>query len=214
MKEPSPTLLSEKTPPVLKETVAAHHPSLATLELLLQRRSLLAKEIIEPGPSAAQLEQLLQIGARVPDHGVLAPWRFLIFQGTARHDMGNLLVEAFVKTKLDATAEQIELERQRFSRVPLVIGVISRPDPTARIPEWEQILSAGAVCQNILIAANAMGFAAQWLTEWYAYDANVMHRMGLESHEKVAGFLFLGTAGKEPTERRRPELARLIQYWT
>lgn len=193
--------------------MAAQNPSLATLELLLQRRSLLAKDITEPGPNEAQIQQLLQIGTRVPDHGVLAPWRFLIFQGMARQDMGNILGEVFAKANPDAGDEQIAFERQRFSRVPLVLGVISRTDPAARIREWEQILSVGAVCQNILIAANAMGFASQWLTEWYAYDAHVLQRMGLAKNEKVAGFIFLGTAGKEPTERRRPDLAGLIQYW-
>lgn len=208
------TLMSNQQPPVLKESVAANNPSLETLDLLLRRRSLLAKEIVAPGPAAEQIQQLLQIGARVPDHGVLAPWRFLIFEGQARFAIGETLAAVFAKANPAASEEQVNFERQRFSRVPLVIGVISRPDREARIPEWEQILSAGAVCQNILIAANAMGFASQWLTEWYAYDAEIAQKLGLAQNEKVAGFIFLGTAGKDPAERRRPHLEGLIEHWS
>ncbi len=214
MTQSNQTIISKTTLPALKDKVAASNPSLVTLDLLLQRRSLLAKDITEPGPDKEQIQQLLQIGARVPDHGVLSPWRFLIFQGQARHDIGEILVEEFLKTNPEANPEQIDFERQRFSRVPLVIAVISSINPEVRIPEWEQFLSAGAVCQNILIAANAMGFASQWLTEWYAYDAVVTHKIGLAENEKIAGFIFLGTAGKEASERRRPVLDERIGFWT
>ena len=111
------------------------------------------------------------------------------------------------------TIWKLSLEENRFLRAPVILGVISSAGPHAKIPEWEQILSAGAVCQNILVAANAMGFAAQWLTEWYAYDARVLDAIGLAEGERVAGFIYVGTAKETPTERVRPELGDISSHW-
>lgn len=208
-------LLAQATSPEFREKVAVTHPSVETLELLLQRRSLVAKDIVEPGPNEAQLQQLLQIASRVPDHKKLAPWRFILFQEQARVDFGEILAEAYPQENPNASAEQIEFERNRFTRAPLVIAVVSNVNLEAKnVPEWEQILCSGAVCQNLLIAANAMGFAAQWLTEWYCYHEAVLPKMGLTESERIAGFLYIGTAGKDGSERQRPVVKDLTTIWT
>ena len=184
-----------------------------TIELLLRRRSVSVKDMIEPGPAPEQLQTILQIGARVPDHGKLAPWRFILFEGAARGRFGDALQKAFQGSNPDAPAERLELEANRFLRAPTVVAVVSRAAPHVKIPEWEQVLSAGAVCQNIVVAATALGYAAQWITEWYAYDPVVAEALGLEPHEKVAGFIYLGSAKETPSDRARPHLPDLISRW-
>lgn len=184
-----------------------------TLNLLLTRRSVVAINLGDPGPSPEQIETLQRAGLRVPDHGKLAPWRFLLFEGDARRQFGSVLKQAFEEDSPAADDNRVAFEENRFLRAPVVIGVISTAGPHAKIPEWEQILSAGAVCQNILVAANAMGFAAQWLTEWYAYDARVLSALGVAEGERVAGFIYVGTAKEPPTERLRPELADISSHW-
>src|SRR5690348_13486310 len=135
-----------------------NHPSPSTLDLLLTRRSGSAKAMIGPGPSKKQLADILKAGARAPDHGKLFPWRFIVFEGKARERAGDIIAEA---ARADGEREkQVEEERARFLRAPLVIGVISSARELHKIPVWEQELSAGAVCQNILIAATALGFVA------------------------------------------------------
>jgi len=177
-----------------------------TLHLLARRRSTLARNMSEPGPSRDQLETLLAIAARTPDHGKLFPWRFIVFEGEARADFGALLEARLRETEPDGPPERYEFERERFMRAPVVVAVISSPADTQRIPEWEQILSAGAACQNLLIATGAMGFAVQWLTEWCAYDPFVLKAMGLQAGERVAGFIYIGTAKEAPAERPRAGL--------
>jgi nitroreductase len=140
-------------------------------------------------------------GARAPDHGKLFPWRFIVFEGEGRERMGELLVDALRQTEPDASAARTALERHRFLRAPVVVGVISRVREAIAIPEWEQILSAGAVCQNMLLAAHAMGYVGSWITEWCAFHPYVCDGLGLKSGERVAGFL---------EERVRPELDKLI----
>lgn len=181
-----------------------------TLTLLAQRRSTLAKDMGGPGPDAEQLETLLKIGARTPDHGKLFPWRFIVFEGDSRARFGELLEARFRDIEPDAPAERFELERSRFLRAPVVIAVISDTDETHKVPEWEQILSAGAVCQNLLIAAAAMGFGAQWLTEWYAFDKPMKRALGLLPGERVAGFIYVGTPQTPAQERPRkdPRISR------
>jgi nitroreductase len=189
--------------PAPGERVDASHASPETLELLTRRRSTAAINLGEPGPSEQQIEHLLGIAGRVPDHGKLAPWRFILFDGEARASFGNILGKIYSATTPEATAEQIRCEQERFVRAPLVIAVISSVLERHKVPVWEQELSAGAVCQNLLIAASAMGFAAQWLTEWYAYDPDVKDLMGLRSGERIAGFVYIGTASEQPVERNR-----------
>jgi len=178
-------------------------PSAETLTLLALRRSTVARAMTGPGPDAQQRDALLRLAARVPDHGKLFPWRFVTFEGEARARFGDILEARLRDLEPGAPPERFELERNRFTRAPLVIAVISDVTENHKIPEWEQILSAGAVCQTLLIAASAMGFAAQWLTEWYAYDRIARAALGLASGERVAGFIYIGTASEGPTERTR-----------
>jgi nitroreductase len=185
-----------------------NHPAPAALDLLLSRRSGSAKAMTEPGPSKKQLAQILQAGARAPDHGKLFPWRFLVFEGKGRARAGDILAE--VAQAEGERAKQVEEERERFARAPLVIGVISAAREQHKIPVWEQELSAGAVCQNILIAATALGFVGNWITEWYAYHPTVKERLGLKPGERIAGFLYIGTAKDELEERPRPEMDRIV----
>jgi nitroreductase len=185
-----------------------NHPAPAALDLLLTRRSGSAKAMKAPGPSQRQLADILQAGARVPDHGKLFPWRFIVFEGDGRARAGDILAEV-----LEAEGErekQVEEERGRFLRAPLVIGVISSAREMHKVPVWEQELSAGAVCQNILIAATALGFVGNWLTEWYAFHPAVKEKFGLRPGERVAGFLYIGTAKDELEERPRPEMDKIV----
>ena len=178
------------------------------LHLLETRRSAPVPFLVAPGPTLDQIETLLTIAARVPDHGKLVPWRFILFGGEERARAGEIIAEAFVAAHPDA-GNRADLERRRFA-APLVVGVVSRAAPHKKIPEWEQILSSGAVCMSLCVAANAMGFATSWLTEWYAYDRAVLDRFGLEPHEKMAGFVHIGTASGPRDERPRPALAEIV----
>lgn len=191
--------------PAPGDRLAPAHPSAETLALLKRRRSTPAIGLSEPGPSAQEVEDLIAIAARVPDHGKLAPWRFVIFEGEARTSFGAILSKIFAARNPEASADQIEFERARFERAPLVIAVISSVLEKHPIPVWEQEMSAGAACQNMLIGASAMGYGAQWLTEWYAFDPDVKDMMGLRSGERIAGFIYIGTAKDHPVERKRPQ---------
>jgi nitroreductase len=181
------------------------------IELLKTRRSVKPMELKAPGPSAAQVDTLLTIASRVPDHGKLNPWRFIVFEGAGRRLAGEKVADIFRRNNPDATAEQIEFERNRLARAPLVIAVVSRAGPHAKIPEWEQLLSSGAAAMNLVIAANALGFAASWLTEWYAYDRAVLDALGLAANEKIAGFVHIGTAATLPGDRDRPALSAVVR---
>ena len=207
-------MISSKKSPETCDRLPASHPSEETLDLLMLRRSLTVKDMTGPGPNEEQIEQILTIGSRVPDHKKQVPWRYLTFEGDARAAIGKTIREAFIKTNPGSVTHLKDFEQNRFMRAPLVVAVISTATPKKpKVPEWEQILTAGAVCQNILIAANAMGFAGQWLSEWYAYDPDVLATMKLGSEERVAGFIYIGTASKEPAERGRPTLAEIVQKW-
>jgi len=183
------------------------------LQILQTRRSVKPMELAGPAPSAAEIDSLLTIAARVPDHGKLAPWRFIVFAGDARAAAGETIAEIFRAGHPEATADQIEFERKRLARAPLVIAVVSRAGPHAKIPEWEQQLSSGAACMNLVTAAHAMGFAASWITEWYAYDRQVLDRLGLAENERIAGFVHIGHAVKPPEDRDRPKLADIVTYF-
>ncbi|MEW6092119.1 nitroreductase [Parvibaculum sp.] len=184
-----------------------------TVELLLTRRSAKALTMVEPGPNEEELRTILTAGARVPDHGKLAPWRFIIFRGEARAAFGAELARIHAAAQPGATAEQTGFEANRLTRAPVVVAVISRVTPGIKIPEWEQVLSAGAACQNMLVAATALGFGAQWLTEWYAFDPQVNALLGLKENEKVAGFIYLGSESVAKDERPRPVLADITSEW-
>ena len=192
-------------------------PKPETTDFLRYRRSNLAKVMDGEGagPSAAQIDELLTIAGRVPDHRKLSPWRFVTFEGAARADFGQHIATAFMAAYPDMPHDRAIFEGQRLTRAPLVVAVISSPVECPRgTPEWEQILSSGAVCFNLCLAAQSMGFGAQWLTEWYAYDADIHAALGLTAREKVAGFMYLGTADAAPLERARANLANITSRWT
>ena len=189
-------------------------PAPQTLTLLLSRRSGSAKTMKGPGPGDDQIRTLIQAATRVPDHGKLAPWRFLIFKDEARSQFGELLVRALKVSEPDAGVERIAQERVRFLRAPVVIGAVSRVREGIPIPEWEQILSAGAACQTLCIAAHAMGFVANWITEWYAYHPTVREGLGLKSGERMAGFIYLGHAAEPLADRPRPSFETIARAWT
>jgi len=180
---------------------------------LLERRSVKAMDMQEPGPNAEDLDTILSMAVRVPDHGKLGPWRFIRFRDEARASFGDILAQRYAEVNPEGREQHVEAERQRFLRAPVVVAVIARIRSGIKIPEWEQQLSVGAACQNILVAANLLGYAAQWLTEWYAFDETIDKALGLETHERVGGFIYLGSASAKPPERVRPGLAELLSDW-
>lgn len=184
-------------------------PAPETMRLLLTRRSAKAKAMEGPGPSEAEIAQILAAAARVPDHGKLFPWRFVLIEGEARARLGRMLVEILRESE-SVTPEREAQEANRFTRAPLVVAVVSRARSGQAIPEWEQILSAGAVCQNLLVAAHALGYVATWLTEWCAYDPRVLARLGLGASERMAGFIHIGHSSTPLEERARPDPARIV----
>jgi nitroreductase len=186
-----------------------------TLELLLTRRSVKAAMLVEPGPSPEQLQTILTVAARVPDHKKLVPWRFIIFEGEARAAFGEVLARACAaEEKEPPSAVRLETERTRLLRAPTVVAVVSRVSPNPAAPEWEQILSCGAVCMNLCLAANAMGFGTCWITEWYSYSPAVRSALKLADNEKIAGFIYIGTAKERQEDRERPDLRQIATRWT
>ena len=181
-----------------------------SITLLRTRRSLKPVELVGPGPSPSDLDTLLTIASRVPDHGKLAPWRFIVFEGESQIKAGAAIAAAFVAKYPDATPDQIAFERRRLARAPLVIAVVSRAAPHVKIPEWEQVLSAGAAAMSLVIAAHALGFGATWITEWYAYDRSVLDALGLAPHEKIAGFIHIGRPAAAAEDRPRPPLSDIV----
>jgi nitroreductase len=181
-----------------------------TIKLLKVRRSAPAANLCGPGPDDRELTTLLEIASRVPDHGKLAPWRFIVFQGEGRARAGKIAAEIYLEANPDADARRLETESRRFSLAPLVIGVVSRAGAHEKIPEWEQVLSAGAVCMNIIVAANALGFSSVWLTEWCAYDRRVLARLGLADSERIAGFIHIGRVEAPREDRPRPPLSDIV----
>lgn len=184
------------------------------LELLAHRRSVKATELEEPGPDEETLRAMIGIGMRVPDHGKLGPWRFIVLRDSSRAEAGRILAERFRALHPETTRDHAELEGARFLRAPVVVVVVSSPNAKAvKIPLWEQQLSAGAVCQNMLNAALFSGFGAQWLTEWYAYDDGVARGLGLNETERVAGFIYIGSQSTAPEERARPAFEARVSNW-
>lgn len=185
-----------------------------TLDLLTTRRSVKPDKLGLPGPSADERDLILRIAARVPDHKKLAPWRFVIFEGEARAAAGEIFAEACRREEREPPSEiRLATERGRFTRAPLVIGVISRVTQVRGAPEWEQILSAGACCFNLCLAANALGYGTNWITEWVSYSPYVREAFGLAENERIAGFVYIGTAIEKPEERERPVLGDIVAVW-
>jgi nitroreductase len=184
-----------------------------TLSLLKQRRSVPPQFLTAPGPNPTQLDELLTIAARVPDHGKLAPWRFIVFSGVAKEKAAEIVAQGFKAKNPEADADKIAFERGRLLAAPLVVAVVSTAKPHPKIPEWEQELSAGAVCMNLLVAAQAMGFGASWLTNWFSFDRAVLASFGLAADERIAGFVHIGTATTTPADRERPALAAVVSHF-
>jgi nitroreductase len=180
------------------------------LALLSTRRSVRIADLGTPGPSPAELETLLTVASRVPDHGKLTPWRFIVFEGEARRSAGEIIAAIFRSDNPDADAARMEIERNRLARAPLVVAVVSRAGQHVKIPEWEQVLSAGAAAMSLELAAHALGYGANWTTEWYAYDRRVLDRLGLAANERLVGFLHVGTPANPPEDRPRPPLETIV----
>ena len=180
------------------------------LERLKLRRSVKPREMTGPGPSPAELETILTIGARVPDHGKLAPWRFIVFEGDARERAGEVIAKVFATKNPQATAADIEIEKKRLTDAPLVIAVVSFTKPHPKVPPWEQELSAGASAMNIVTAATALGYGACWLTGWFTFDRDVLTGLGVKADEKVAGFIHIGKPTKPNEDRPRPALSDIV----
>jgi nitroreductase len=188
-----------------------HIPS--SFDLLDKRRSVPSRQLGEPGPDPATLQRMLASAVRVPDHGKLVPFRLLRIAGDARRTLGDFLAERSRQRDPQASDAVIEKDRQRFQHAPLIVTVIARLQSNHKVPEQEQLLTAGCVCFALLQAAYAHGFAAQWLTGWLAYDREVARHLGLADNECIAGFIHIGTANQQPAERERPDPQSLLQDW-
>lgn len=183
------------------------HP---TVEALKIRRSVKPMLMQGPPPGEAEIETILTIAARSPDHGKLAPWRFIIISREAGERLGEKLAAIWAGDNPGADEATLRFERMRLARAPLVIAVVSRAGPHAKIPEWEQVLSAGAVCMNLCHAANALGYGTNWLTEWYGYDRRALELLGISPQERLAGFIHIGKATEPSQERERPALTDIV----
>lgn len=186
--------------------------NITLIDYLNVRRSTPALQLTEPGPDRREIEEILRLTVRVPDHGKIAPWRFIVYRGEERKRLGEAALKRALEKTPDLGPEYQEVERTRFTRAPVVIAVVSTAAPHAKIPEWEQVMSAGAVCLNMLFAANANGFAANWLTEWVSYDEAFLPELGVQPGEKVAGLMFIGSTTFPAVERPRPELADIVTW--
>jgi nitroreductase len=185
----------------------------SAIEALLIRRTIPAPMLGDPAPEGEALDQILTAAARVPDHGKLVPWRFILYRGEGRALLGERLEALRRQKERGLSEDDYTYERTRFLEGPLTVGVISRASWHAKIPVIEQRLSAGAVCMNILNAAHALGFAGQWLTDWCAYDQDAVLVLGGQRGERFAGFIHLGTPTVPPAERPRPPLAQIVTEW-
>ena len=184
------------------------------IAFLSARRSVKPDRLVEPGPSPAELDTILTIASRVPDHKKLAPWRFIVLEGEARARLGEVVAEACIAAEKEPPSHvRLETERTRLMRAPLVIAVVSRVTPHRSAPEWEQVLSAGAACLNLCLAANALGYGTSWITEWIAYNEAVGAALHLAANERIAGFIYVGTPTERSDERERPALAEIVSRW-
>ena len=184
------------------------------LDFLEDRRSIPSRQLGEPGPTPEQLERLLAAAVRVPDHGKLTPWRLLLIRGQARHGLGDALAEIHARVDPGVPPAVVQKDRERFNFAPLIVAVIARVEPDhPKVPEQEQILSAGYIAYNLLLGAQALGFGAQILTGWAAYDREVAQLLGLGEKERIVAFVHIGTARETAPERLRPALCDLVSEW-
>ena len=181
------------------------------IDLLTTRRSVLAAQLVEPGPDADALQTMLEAAVRVPDHGRLTPWRLAVIGKAAQAELGELFVAEFAREQPEAREDRLQLERIRPQRSPVLVVVSSRTQRDHAIPEVEQLLSCGNVCMNLLHAATALGFGAQWVTNWPAYNATIKAALAIPAGEHLVGFIHIGTPKNPPSERERPELSDVVR---
>ena len=184
-----------------------------TVDLLLNRRSGKARRMTDPGPNSDELRKILLAGQRVPDHGKLAPWRFIVFKGRHRKKFGDLLRTEYVASEEDFDQDKAEDMRKFPEQAPVMIAVVFTPSDARPIPEFEQLLSTGAACQNIIIAANALGFVTCWLTGWAARSESVNSLLELGKKDRIAGYIFIGTYPGPLRERPRPDFDEIVRFW-
>lgn len=185
---------------------------ISLIDYLSVRRSTPAFQMTEPGPGKAEIEEILRLASRVPDHGKIAPWRFIVYRGEERVEIGKSLLKLALEANPALSDEMKQVELTRFTRAPVVIAVVSTAAPHFKIPEWEQIMSAGALCLNLSMAANAHGYAANWLTEWFAFDERAFPLLGIKPGDKVAGYIHIGSTTFPPVERPRPPLSETVSW--
>jgi nitroreductase len=182
------------------------------LDLLARRRSTRIPDLASPAPDAQALATILTLAARVPDHGKLVPFRFIVFAGEASARAGVALEQVAATKTPDMSADQRAIERARFARSPMVIAVVSRAAPHPKIPVWEQELAGGVAAAHLCLAAQGLGYGTNWITEWYAYDEAAKSALGIAPQEKVVGFIHIGTALARAEDRPRPALADIVTY--
>lgn len=185
----------------------------ALRDYLLTRRSVGQAFLAEPAPQGEELQTLLTIATRVPDHGKLAPWRLVLFTGDARAAAGEKLAEIARRKRPELDEAGLDIERRQFLPAPLVIGVISTAKPHVKIPEFEQLLSAGNVAFNLIHGAYALGYAATWITRWYSFDAEAAAVLGAKEGERFVGFVHIGTPTTVIEDRSRPDLTEIVTHW-
>jgi len=186
------------------------------IDLLLSRRSVLAGNLMEPGPSPAELEAILTAGLRVPDHGRIEPWRIQVLGPEGQAALAEVLGLIHMRENPEATEKMVQAERERALKGPVLLVVTSHPNPAKfeKVPLMEQKASCGALCQNILLASHALGYAAQWLTGWPAYHPDVKRALGHDSETEIFAFIHIGTPAEPPAERKRPVLGEIVTEWT
>ncbi len=189
------------------------------INFLQSRRSVVAKKMLPVEPSDDQVANIIRCGLRVPDHSNVQPWRIIVLKGDTRQKFSEQVVLPAAEANAAKSNEEMtdtlrELELARLLRGGIVIAVLSKPVVPHKIPIWEQQLSAGAVCSHLLIAAQSLDFAAQWITEWLAYDPTIIKALGGNpEHDLVAGFIHIGGKAEAPNERKRPDESEIVSYW-
>ncbi|MGL4488626.1 MAG: nitroreductase family protein [Rhizobiaceae bacterium] len=184
------------------------------IDFLLSRKSPPISVIHEPAPSDSELETMIRIASRVPDHGLLEPWRFIAYRGEARARVGEFLAKRIVELEGDVPEQRITQEKNRFTRAPLVVGVVSVPREHPRVPDWEKFISGGNAAFALVLAAHALGYAANWVSNWYADDAPSRAFMGLAPEERAIGFVHIGTIDAKVPDRPRPDPSKVLSDYS
>ena len=180
-----------------------------------KRRSVTAKNMLATKVSEDDLKDILSAGIRVPDHGALNPWKIVVIKDDRLEKFDkDVILQEFLKENPNASEKEIEIESSRFQRGGVVLAVLSTPVQHPKIPKWEMHLSSAAVCMNLLSCAQSKGYAAQWITEWYAYNKTVIEKLGGDfNKDKISGFIYIGQQSEQPKERRRPNPEDIISYY-